>query len=525
MARIVFAGLFCGAVCAAASPAAAQSAGVRAGAAGARPELRVTVAGAGRVGAAAVSGFALDRAGARTEPAFEGQGRVMPRAEVAWVAAPEGPAFGAVAALDLAEGTLFGRPTRLADLAPGDRHAALLWNDAYVFARLGDRAGVRAGLQASAWGSGLVANDGRAELSLERQAWFDQGRPGDRALRVLVHAMPWAGTASALRGLVLVVAGDKVVEDDVLRPGDGSAEQAVGAVRFHLAKERWIGLYAARRAQRHPSGRSIRVTVLDAACDLDTRDRAGNGLRVEAEAAYIGGDTDLGPTPDFPTHSLAQAAAFARTTWRSGALGLQLDLGYHSGDAKPDDATLTAFRADRSFRQGLVLFERVIGWQTGRMPRTAVDPALAARAPDDLDRLPSDGAISNAITVFPKVGWRFGDVWEVYGGGLVAWAPAAPVDPYQTKVRGGGVPVSALGASAQAGDRWGTELDLGLRATWRLPDAWQSALQIGVEGATLLPGPALEGLGEPMAAVHAGRLTLALVGTTAAVPPRADASK
>ncbi|MSP93508.1 MAG: hypothetical protein EXR79_17235 [Myxococcales bacterium] len=525
MARIMLAALTFVLACTAAAVAAAQPVGVHAVGAGGRSELRVTATGSGRAGAAFVSGFALDRGSARAEPAVEGTGRAHARADIAWAAQPDGPAFGAVAALDLAEGSLFGRPLGLADRAPGDRHGALLWNDAYVFARLGDRAGVRAGLQASAWGLGLVANDGRAELGLDRQTWFEQSRPGDRALRVLVHAMPWAGTASPLRGLVFVIAGDRVVEDDVLRSGDGAAAQAVGAVRLHLARERWVGLYAARRTQRHPSGRLIRATVLDLACDLDHRDVAGNGLRFEAEAAYVGGDTDLGPTPDFPTHSLAQVGALARTSWRSGALGLQVDLGYQSGDAQPDDGKLTAFRADRNLRQGLVLFERVIGWQTGRMPRTAVDPGLAARAPDDLDRLPSDGAISNAITLFPKLGWRFGDVWEAYGGALLAWAPAAPVDPYQTKVRGGGAPVNALGGAAQAGDRWGTEVDLGVRATWRLPDMWRSAFQVGIEGATLLPGPALQGPGEPMAAVHAGRFTLALVGTPTPIAAKADTAK
>ena len=52
-----------------------------------------------------------------------------------------------------------------------------------------------------------------------------------------------------------------------------------------------------------------------------------------------------------------------------------------------DDGKITAFHADRNLRQGLLLFDRVLAWQTGRARRTASDPTLVGVPAEDLDLL------------------------------------------------------------------------------------------------------------------------------------------
>jgi hypothetical protein len=473
----------------------------------------MAIAVAGRTTANLATSFPADRTGLEAEPARDLQGRLQARIDMQWQRSTQGLGIGAVAAVDVLDGTLLGRPLRVGDKLPGDRFDALQWNDAYLFARNGDTLQARAGVMTSHWGMGLVANDGRGELSLQRQGWFEQHRGGDRALRVLLTARPWANSQGILRGLALGLAGDRVLADDVLPSDDGKASQVMVVARFFAHKQRSCGLYFVRRIQDTSDARRTMADVLDLACDLDWRDATtGDGSRLELEAAAIGGHTDLGATPDHLRHELGQLAAAARYSWRTGTLGLQLDAGYFSGDARPDDGTLTAFRADRNFRQGLVLFERVLAWQSGRMRANAFDPDLTGQAPLDLDRLASDGAVGNAITFFPKAGWRLSERVEFYGGLLFAFAPAPIADPFQTRVTGGGVPVNPLGGQVKAGSLLGTELDVGARWTLRLPDAWKAALQAGVEGGVLFPGGALSGPGEPMGPVQATRVTLAIVG-------------
>lgn len=472
----------------------------------------------GRFGSTRSSAFATDGTG---HPANDGaalNARFRVRADANTPDIEDGWVFIGALATDLVDGTVRGTTgAHEGDLLPDRDSDTLTLQEAWLHLRHGKLFGLRAGAMTSQWGLGLVANDGSSGLSVSRNDWFSQANSGDRVWRALVHAMPWAGSESPLRGLFLTLAADRLVEDDVADSERGQkAEQVVVAARYFLAKTQSVGLYGVARRQRHDDGKRLDVKVVDAAFDFDWRDAAQGGFRLEGETAYISGDTTLGPTPDHPVHAIAQGAAIGRLSWQAPAQrwSAQLDAGWFRGDDTPDDATLTAFRADRNLRQGMVLFERVLAWQTGRARLSASNPNLIGVPPEDADRLASGGAIFNAITVFPKIGFRPKPDFEVYGGLLLALAPSAPVDPFRTRTEGGGSARNFLGGTPE-GSMLGTEIDLGVRFTRTLPRGG-AALQLGVEHGILLPGGALSasastaGVGLPT--VHATRLTLSLLG-------------
>lgn len=489
-------------------------------------EMTLSVALTGRLGGQYNSGFRIDPAGNTSTSGIEYSSRIRVSAVADTQDGDHRWVVGGVLAVDAIDGTLAGGPTLAGDDLPGSGSDAVVLQNAWFGARYGKIFGVRVGAMTTHWGTGLLANDGTQGLTTARNDWFAQSRASDRVLRALIHSMPFAlDPNSPLRGLMLSAGVDKVLDDEMANTLKGqNAMQAFGAARFFLAESRSFGIYYVRRWQHNDAGaelnpgKDVRVHVIDAALDLDWRNKETHrGLRLEAEVAGILGDTSLSPTPDFPRHDVEQLGAFARATYVGVAdtgLTLQLDGGYFSGDANVDDGKINAFRADRNFRQGLVLFDRVLAWQTGRARLTASDPMLVGIPAEDLDRLASQGAVFDAITVYPKVGFRIVEWLEVYGGALLAWAPAPVLDPLSTRIYGGGQPYNFAGAKPD-GHYLGTEVDLGVRATWNLADPWKAAVQVGLEQGILLPGGALGTLTTAENTdnqAFATRLTLSLLG-------------
>lgn len=459
--------------------------------------------------------FATDAVGGRSvsDPSLSARMRAHLDAKVAspgerWV-------LDAALGFDLVDGTVLGRTLLpLGDKLPDQRLDTMLPQDAWIGLHFNKMAGIKAGLMTSHWGMGLVANDGGQGRSQDRNDWFALGRSGDRVARLMAYAMPFAASPdNPLRGWLISASADSVLDDDTLTGPDQKANQYSIATKLYLDKKRWAGFYGAWRDQHHDDGKTLRVGVLDGALDFDYRDENRKGMRLEAECAWISGDTSLIPTPEHLRHDISQLGAMGRFTWADVLDGLTfvLDGGYFSGDDNLDDGRLTAFRADRNVRQGLVLFERLLAWQTGRSRMHASDPTLVGRPAEDLDRLASDGAVFNAVTVFPKVGYRIGPYVEVYGGALLAFAPSRPYDPYNTRVNGGGYPRNYLGGTPDSRNL-GTEFDIGVRGRLGLPDSWKSAVQLALEYGVLLPGAALVGADGNSDPISATRLTLSLLG-------------
>ncbi len=465
--------------------------------------LSLTMAGRGSV--ARYSSFAVDRAGVRSPDAVEGASRVSLRMDLETHDRPGGLKLSARLAGEALHGTLFGGPKLAGDRLPGSGFDEVVPVEAWLAAAWDKSFGLRGGMMTSHWGLGLVANDGMAMFNERQYEWFQQPTVGDRVMRTVAWAMPWRNSTSALRGLWFAAAFDRVMRDDVANPDLGEeAQQGVLTTRMYLAEDRWLGLYYVYRSQDHDDGKFLRVHVVDVAADLHFG-APGRGLRIQAEGVAIMGTTSLSPSPEYSEHDVSQMGGAARVSYDTGSPGIRLalDLGWFSGDASFDDGSVNGFKADPNFQQGLVLFRRVLGWQTGRARLTASDPDVVGIPSEDLERLASGGSVTAAATIFPKLGIRFNDHLEVYGGLLFAIATAAPTDPFHTRTLGGGEARNFLG-EVPDGRLLGTEVALGMRG--RIPfESIHSSLAVGVEYGRLIVGDALFGLGAD-APIHGGRL-------------------
>jgi hypothetical protein len=464
-----------------------------------------------KVDAMRTSRFDVDRHGLRSPDDPQLGARVRMRLGGQTGEKLGGLRLSARVAADAVDGVYSGEPGLPAgDKLPGDRFEEGVLREAWLEAAWGRLLMLRAGLQQSHWGLGIVANDGDDLFGERREAWFTEGGRGDRVLRTRLSTMPFARSESALRGWLLAFALDRVVEDDVADFDAGEeAVQGVVASRFYLAKDRWVGLYYVHREQDHDDGKSLTADVFDAALDLSFSDQ---GLRVQVEGAYVTGRTTLFPSPDHPEHDLVRGALAGRLRWEAGITGLRVEIdgGWFSGDENMDDVELTAFRADRSYQQGLLLFRRVLAWQTGMARANASDPLFSGRPAEDLQRVASDGAVYSAVTVYPKVGYRISEAVEVYAGALFAWAADDLVDPFNTRTAGGGYARNFVDAKAD-GSYLGTELGAGLGLRLPVPGLGGSKLHAVIEYAVLQPGGAL--VGDPAGAepVSGARLALALI--------------
>lgn len=411
---------------------------------------------------------------------------------------------------DLPTGSLAGTLPAGAGMPGGDGLLTEL-RKAYLQVAYGSALIVRGGVMTSHFGLGLVTNDG-AHGWTPGSASFTDPRGGDRVLRGLVATGPHMPL-----GLVAAVAVDRVLEDDTLllarqqtrsgspAPGDDVASQLVGTVSIGRPDEAWAGVFLARRSQTAADGRTLDATIASVS-GLGRRQLAsGSVLSGGFEGAFITGTTDFAGTPSQPLQQLRQAALALRGGADLGRYGFAFDGLLASGDSNLDDDQQTAFRANPNYELGMVLFHQVLAAQSARASFTAGDPRLVGVPAPGVERLPTRGAISNTVTVFPRAFVRPMQGVEVYGGPLFAWTVTPPVDPFNTNLAGGSLR-NALGGDP--GKYYGTELDLGARGRFLVGAV---KVQVGVEGGVLVPGGALDRAdGTPLPLVVGARTMLGL---------------
>jgi hypothetical protein len=347
-----------------------------------------------------------------------------------------------------------------------------------------------AGITTSDWGLGLIANNGQRKAQPGSAAFTDP-RGGDTVLRVLV-----AGGTAALQ---VFAAADQVIEDDVLLEGD-EARQVVGGLKVRDGKKLEAGLYGVHRVQTSSAGKETRVTVIDAYGAFEHELSPYLHLKIGGEFAAIFGTTELGPSADFPTHDVLQLGGILRVSLNSTYFGGVLDILYASGDRDYEDGHQNGFKADINYEMGLMLFRHVMAAQTARYPATASDPDLSGYPNEDLDRLPTRGAVTNTIAFFPRAWWRPATGLEIYGGPLIALSAVDYSDPLNTKLAGGD---NRNSLDATPSGYLGTEFDLGVRYRAVLST---TELTLGLEGALFLPGGAFaDAEGGSLDIIYGGR--------------------
>lgn len=394
-------------------------------------------------------------------------------------------------------GQLLGEPNLDGVELPASAESAIFMRKAYGTVSVGPFLTLGGGLMGFQWGLGLLANSG--DVGWEPgSARFSNPYLGDTNLRLMAATGPWLENL----GLTAFVFRDQAYEDASLRPGD-DAEQLGGGFRFANGDRYRGGMFLVQRRQETERGRYLEVKALDLTGGVTLAEGEGWTLKTEAEVALVSGETDLGPTFDHQLHDVRQFGGVWRTSLSTRKVGGVLDVVYATGDRNLADGDQNAFKADRNFEVGLLLYRHLLAAQTGYAATTASDPTLIGVPPEDIDRFPSGGGVTNTIAFFPRAWWRPLPQLELYGGPLFAFSEVPLVDPLNTNF-GGGDARNALNGTP--GSLLGTELDVGVRGQISVQALTLSA---GLEGGLLLPGGAFDDAqGEAMAPLFGSRAML-----------------
>lgn len=420
-----------------------------------------------------------------------------------------------VANLDLLAGQVYGDTSRAAAEAlwvPRDRNAfsgRSALRELYLEWR--SVAGVlRVGQMHSTWGLGIVANDGE-----DRPDNFQDTFHGDRVERVQFTFRPatWGTEAPWAQGLHVSVAGDLVFRDDNadLVAGD-KAWQVIGAVFWKgPALARWDafgGVYVAYRNQRYDDGDRLEATLVDVATrhDVEVGD-SGVHLVAEAEGAALVGHTNsvrMERAPDgVDVASYALVGRLSTVVPKAHLTG-SLEVGFASGDRDPRDDKARAFTMDPDYQAGMILFQEVLGRSSAWAASRISDPALVAVPPKGWERVPTQGGITNAVYLYPRVKWSPLKGLNLHLAFLWARAPTAVVDPYSANVQNGGYPRSYRNGAPSKDLGW--EVDGGV--TYDSPKFFGPFyVRLGLMGGWCRPGSAFDDAqGNSLPGIYAVRL-------------------
>ncbi|AWV91218.1 hypothetical protein [Bradymonas sediminis] len=345
---------------------------------------------------------------------------------------------------------------------------------------------LRAGLQTSQWGLGLVANSG----SLQNEDIFNQRFGGDRVVRAVFATAPLRPLldSSVAENIYWVLGADLVWRDENADfiAGD-RAVQGMSAL-FYRDEDTQGGVYAAYRDQDDRSGDFLQVWVFDAYADHVFSAGEDFRFRAAAEVALMHGETSRTWAPNAdPIGVMALgAAAELEALYKPLDLGVQLHAGYASGDANSDDDTLYRFRFDPNYQVGMVLFDHYMPAVSRASVDGIFDPERSGYAPKGIDGLISDGGVENAYYLSPRL--SYGGEDGFMAAASLLWAQAAqPIsDPYASFANGGDL--VGINGVAPASDDLGVELDAAAR--YRFSPVDPLTLEIKGEYGIFFPGEA-----------------------------------
>ena len=347
------------------------------------------------------------------------------------------------------------------------------------------------------WGMGLVANSGEGMDATD----FGDLRFGDIVDGFLFGTRPltFLGPRSVLATQVVAgIAGHVIYRDRyaslVTRSGSGLAFadvalQGVFFTRWEPSELTRVGFYAARRSQSYANDAgNLHVWVFDVHARTEiVLPSIASSLRLEAEGAEIYGGTSHLANLNSESARVAQQGLVVRATVTRNEFEVELEGGYASGDSNPFDDAATGFQANRDYKVGLVLWDEVMLFQTQNGARRLGDPNLSGRPGGAVDLIPTEGAVTNALYLNPRVRFKpglFDGRLRAVAGVLFTRAPQPVADAYQSYLAS--TPRNVFGAAA--GKSYGTEVDLGL--TWRMSFTQdrQVGLEVGGQYGVLFPG-------------------------------------
>lgn len=403
-----------------------------------------------------------------------------------------------VGQMDVADGMLFGETTNGVAAADRSRLEGEAFSSVGVEPRwlylesLNPWGVIRAGLQPSHWGLGLLANDGAHESP------FGDYQYGNTSIRLAF------GTRPAGRDVpfTIAVAGDLVFRDPLARLTDGEkAYQGILALSYGDASDDIVGAYVVRRSGRRsiedgaPEDR-LDVWAMDLFAQTRFDDPTGKGVITLAfEGVHIRGDTTYSRTADRAVFDVNQSMFAFQAGRTSENFDVFLEAGYTSGDSNTEDSVQRRATMHPDHRIGLILFPELMAWHSARSSTLATDAQLVGRGAPGADLLPTNGGVAGAAYLFNWWNVRPTDFMDIHLGWVWGRATSDVVDVYRQRSQsrtvgplGGDSSNRGLGFELDASIMFHTDLKFGFR------------LQGGVEGGVLFPGNAFdddsgEGLG------------------------------
>lgn len=367
---------------------------------------------------------------------------------------------------------------------------------------------LRVGQQPSHWGMGIVANDG------DHPSLFGDYRYGNIVEQVLFATKP----LGEKRPFFVAIAGNLVYRDNfaVLASGQQAWQGILAA--FYEEGPDMLGVYGVYRSQTQGQTSEPFATYNDY-LNVGVIDVAGHFARPVAlpddtayvfgafEAAYEYGSTNIERTTDYPNTAIrayggAANAGVVFADWEVvagaplhkgdrpdlwGRLVGQVEVGYATGDANPNDGIEKRFVFDPNHKVGLLLFDEIMRWQTARASAAAQDPKLVKQPPPGASLLPSNGGVFGAQYLYPTAVYRPRRWLDLKAGAVVGQTTADLVDVYRTTTSGNYV--NYQGGIPQRHDL-GVELDGGFEA--RIDAGDHLRFQLGAQAGVLFPGGAFD---------------------------------
>ncbi len=410
-----------------------------------------------------------------------------------------GTAFRLVAQADVPHGMIAGPPNRFVNAArePWDDLQPLRAELRWLFlAWSSPTLALRAGQQPVHWGLGLVDHDG------DHPPRFGDTVAGTRVERVSIALRP-GGQRSTW---AVEAAGELVMMDPLadLRDRD-VAWRGVIAIEHGIDRDTGFGVRLVGRRQRSPLEASLdpdasrELTLLTAnATARAAAPLAGDlgmlfgelevALNHGAWALDVPGGEGRGiDSMEVRAHGIAvRAGAVVLDGEPDSTFGrfvAELEWGRASGDADPYDGVDRRFRFAPGHRVGSLIFSEVLAWKTARSANIAEDGSLGPSPRPEGRGLATDGSVAGATYLAPVVVVRPLRDLDLEVGAVIAQSTADVVDPVQ--LYRDGRPVNFDGGAPEARDL-GLELDAGVEL--RIPLSTGLCLQLGAEGAALLPG-------------------------------------
>lgn len=354
------------------------------------------------------------------------------------------------------------------------------------------------GRMTTTWGLGAVAQDGTDDAMQ-----FGVRRGGNVVTRMGYAFLPAAlfqsGDPQQAFPLAIAVAYDWVVRDDLAYfPGD-SAHNAILALVYQ-GKALQAGLYGVMRDQKDALGLGLNARMADAFFRWRQQGQRDGWVGVSAEGAAIGGTTGWLKTIDHKDGlDIAQLGGVARLEFGLRRWSARIETGVAGADPRPLDGTLRTFRFAADYHVGLVMFAQAQRQLAERAAANLSDPLYVQNAPAGVERLRTEGAVTQAVYLHPVWRAEVGRHVAVLLGGLWAHAPTDVADPFRTWLAGG----KATGPRGGTGSRdLGTEFDGAIEAHGNLGPWLRAGLRF--DAGVWLPGAAFDDAqGRPMAAVGA----------------------